>query len=204
MDEPSTSAPPALNAKVVGLVYLLYFVLAIGASFVGFTLARSLDVLSTGVYMGVAVLLSMLLSPAGPTLARLAQVFGAAGCTIQIGASLLRVAPIIVYHLSPAISGLPEQELSGIAFLLFSVSAQGLRVALVFFGTFCVLTGMLIVRSTFMPRILGWLLIVAGIGWLTFVWAPLASVLSAVVLPFGFLAELLLMLWLVFRGVRRS
>lgn len=44
----------------------------------------------------------------------------------------------------------------------------------------------------------------AGVGWLIFVWPPLATTLSPYVLPFGALAELLLMLWLLVKGVDNS
>ena len=39
---------------------------------------------------------------------------------------------------------------------------------LMFFGPFCILLGMLILRSKFLPRWLGWPLIVAGLCWLTY------------------------------------
>ena len=41
----------------------------------------------------------------------------------------------------------------------------------------------------------------AGLGWLTFLSPPLASRLSPYNLVLGFVAELLLMLWLLVRGV---
>jgi hypothetical protein len=44
----------------------------------------------------------------------------------------------------------------------------------------------------------------AGGGWLTFLWPPLATTLSGVILPLGAVAELLLMAWLVVKGVDAS
>ena len=72
---------------------------------------------------------------------------------------------------------------------------------LVFFGPFCILLGVLIVRSKFLPRLLGWLLIVAGLGWVTFLIPGVAPHAKVVVFPLGFVAELVLMLWLLFKGV---
>ena len=46
---------------------------------------------------------------------------------------------------------------------------------LVFFGFYCLLIGYLIFRSTFLPPILGALMAFAGLGWLTFVSARLAT-----------------------------
>jgi hypothetical protein len=73
--------------------------------------------------------------------------------------------------------------------------------SLVFFGPFCVLLGMLILQSRFLPLWLGWPLIVAGLGWLAFLIPAVARHAQAVIFPVGFLAEFLLMLWLLLRGV---
>ena len=73
--------------------------------------------------------------------------------------------------------------------------------SLVFFGPYCLLIGYLIFKSSFLPRILGVLMVFAGVGWLTFLFPPLANYLSRYILVLGFLAELALMLWLLVMGV---
>jgi hypothetical protein len=72
--------------------------------------------------------------------------------------------------------------------------------SLVFFGPYCLLIGYLIFRSTFLPRILGVLMALAGLGWLIFL-SPLANYLSTYLKALGFLAEASLMLWLIVKGV---
>ena len=72
--------------------------------------------------------------------------------------------------------------------------------SLVFFGPYCLLLGYLIFRSAFLPRILGLLMALAGLGWLI-VLSPLASHLSTYLQVLGFLAELSLCLWLLVMGV---
>src|SRR5580698_6298127 len=72
--------------------------------------------------------------------------------------------------------------------------------SLVFFGPYCLLLGYLIFRSTFLPRILGVLMVSAGAGWLIFL-LPIASPLSTGIKILGFLAEASLMVWLIIKGI---
>jgi len=71
----------------------------------------------------------------------------------------------------------------------------------VFFGFYCLLIGYLIFRSTFLPRILGALMALAGVGWLTFLSARLATYLSPYNMLPGVIGEGTLMLWLLVMGV---
>jgi uncharacterized protein DUF4386 len=72
---------------------------------------------------------------------------------------------------------------------------------LVFFGFYCLLIGYLILRSTFLPRILGVLMALAGLGWLTFLSPPLADHLSPYIFAPGILGEGALTMWLLVIGV---
>jgi len=72
---------------------------------------------------------------------------------------------------------------------------------LVFFGFYCLLISYLILRSTFLPRILGVLMAIGGLGWLTFLSPPLANYLSPYNLAPGILGEGALTLWLLVIGV---
>jgi hypothetical protein len=75
------------------------------------------------------------------------------------------------------------------------------NVSLVFFGVYCLLIGYLILRSTFLPRFVGALMVFAGLGWLTFVSPPLVNSLYPYVLLPGLLGEGCLTVWLLLIGV---
>jgi hypothetical protein len=75
--------------------------------------------------------------------------------------------------------------------------------SLVFFGPYCLLIGYLIFMSAFLPRILGVLMALAGLGWLLFL-SPLAIYLSTYLKVLGFVAELSLCLWLIVKGVNEQ
>lgn len=72
---------------------------------------------------------------------------------------------------------------------------------LVFFGFYCLAIGYLIFRSTFLPKILGALMAIGGVGWVTFLSPPLASHLSPFNMFPGILGETSLTLWLLAFGV---
>ena len=76
---------------------------------------------------------------------------------------------------------------------------------LIFFGIYCLLLGQLVVRSGFLPKILGALLVLAGVGWLLFL-LPFTRPINTVTEVFGIVAEGAFCLWLLIAGVspRRS
>jgi hypothetical protein len=73
--------------------------------------------------------------------------------------------------------------------------------SLAFFGVYCLLIGYLIFRSTFLPRFLGVLMAIGGLGWLTFVSPALADRLSPYNMFPGVIGETALTLWLLVLGV---
>ena len=79
-------------------------------------------------------------------------------------------------------------------------SAYG--IALVPFGVSCLLSGYLVFRSTFLPRILGVLIAIAGGDYLIFLWPALGSRLFVpwIVVP-AVVGEASLTLWLSIMGV---
>jgi hypothetical protein len=74
---------------------------------------------------------------------------------------------------------------------------------LAFFGAYCLLTGYLILRSTFLPAVLGMLMILGGLGWLTFLSPTVASHLKPYNLLPGVVGETVLTVWLLTKGVGR-
>lgn len=75
---------------------------------------------------------------------------------------------------------------------------------LALFGVYCLLIGWLAARST-LPRLLGVLMALGGLGWLTFAIPAVARALTPYNFGPGILAETLLTLWLLVVGptVRR-
>jgi hypothetical protein len=83
---------------------------------------------------------------------------------------------------------------------LFHIASRYVN-PLLFFAIYCLLIGYLILRSTFLPRILGVPMAIAGVGWLVFLLPSLPTPLSMGIMGLGILAEAVLMLWLLVKGV---
>jgi len=163
---------PHPNARITGVVYLLYFLTAISAeAFIGRgrpVAYNTVNIISHAFYIAVTLLFYYMFKPVNSILSLLAAFFSLAGCANDI-LGLFNRAP-------------------------YKVSS------LVFFATYCLLIGYLILRSTFLPRILGLLMVLAGVGWLIFM-SPLANRLSTYLMILGIIAEGSLMLWLLIKGV---
>lgn len=72
---------------------------------------------------------------------------------------------------------------------------------MIFHSLYCVLIGWLILRSIFLPRVLGALMGLAGFCWLTNFWPAFESHLHDRITALGLLGESLPMLWLLVIGV---
>lgn len=95
---------------------------------------------------------------------------------------------------------LKVEQLQALALLSLDLFAQVFNIALIFFGFYFIMIGYLIFRSTFLPRILGVLMAISGLVWLTFLSPPLADTLSSY-LPLGVLGVGALTLWMLLKGV---
>jgi Domain of unknown function (DUF4386) len=160
---------PCPRARMTGVVYLLYFLMAILAeSLVGRKLVaygNATNLIAAGCY----AVLTLLFKPVNRSLSLLAALFSLGGCVVMT----LGFLPRLSLPISP----------------------------LLFFGPYCLLIGYLIFKSTFLPRILGVFMALAGLGWLAFLSPALAHHLSFYIQGLGILAEASLMLWLITKGV---
>jgi Domain of unknown function (DUF4386) len=172
----STSTRKSSWARTTGFVYLLYFISAI----LGQGLVSKGFTLPGRITNFVSVLLYVAL---GILLYRL---FRPVSGLLSVVAALCNFAG------------------SGITMLAFFHEGKTPISPLLFFGMYCFLIGVLILRSTFLPDALGFLNIAAGIGWFIFL-APLhIHLLTVAIEVLGFIAEAALMVWLVAKGVNEE
>ena len=223
MMERIAEASPRPRVGITSVVYLLYFLTAVSGEFFtrglvvsgdaaatatnilahesSFRLGLAVGLIATAFYIAVTALFYELFKPVNRSLSLLAAFFSLVGCAIQAFGSLFQLAPFVVLGGAPYLSVFKVEQLRALALMFLKLGGQASSIILVFFGFYDLLIGWLIFRSTFLPRILGALMAVAGLGWLTFLSPPLANHLSPYILVLGFVAEALLMLWLLVKGV---
>ncbi len=222
MTERIPEASPRPRARMAGVFYLLTFLTGV-AAVPSFKLIVSGDAAATATnilahealfhlgfaallinvacYIAVTLLFYDLFKPVNRSFSLFAAFFSLVGCAIQAVSSVFFLAPLVVLGGAPYLSVFKVEQLHGLALMFVELYAQAYNIGFVFFGFYCLLIGCLILRSTFLPRILGVLMAFAGLAWLTFLSPPLADYLSPYNLAVGALAELSLTLWLLVMGV---
>ncbi len=224
MKNRTTQSSPRLEARIAGVFYLLIFVVGIFAEF--FVRGRLLvysDAAATANNIlahpslfrmggaagritltcdtGVALTDSDRLKTVSAGLSLFAATFRLVFVAIMAVNSLNYFAPLVLLTSIRPLTVFKTDQLQALALLFLRLYGTGYEIALVFFGFHCLLIGYLIFRSIFLPRLLGVLVAFAGLGWLTFLWPPLANHLQPYVLLPGFLGEGSLTLWLLVMGL---
>lgn len=222
-----TGTSPRLKARISGVFYLLTILTGVFAQmFVSGRLVVDGDAVATAtnilthrtlfqvgfaVYLiemacniAITALFYDLLKPAGRSVSLLAAFLGLAGCVIKTFSRLFFIAPLFVLGGAHYLSVFSAEQLQALALLFLKVNDRGAAIALVFFGFYALLTGYLIIRSTFLPRLLGVLGIFGGFGWLSFLYPPLGYRLFPYIAAFGLLGAASLILWLLVFGVNEQ
>lgn len=88
--------------------------------------------------------------------------FAIIGAATQAVILLAHYAPLIFLSKSTALAAFSREQLEAAAYLSIRIFDYGYMIALAFFGCFCVMMGVVIVRSTFFPRFVGVLLWIEG------------------------------------------
>jgi len=162
-----------------------------------FRLSFAAYLINIAVYLTVTLLFYELFKPVNRSLSLFAAFFSLVACAIQAASSVLYLAPLVVLGSAPYLSVFTVEQLRAMVLMFLKLHAQAYNIGLVFFGFYCLLIGFLALRSTFLPRVLGVLMMLAGLGWLTFLSPPLAEYLSPYNRAVGVLGELSLTVWLL-------
>ena len=164
------------------------------------------NLVSTLSYLVATILVYELLKPVDRTLSLAAAAFSLLGCAVGALLALVNFAPLALLKGSAYLGAFTSEQVQALALASFSLGLRANDIGLVFFGMHIGLLGYLIVRSAMVPRVIGVLLIVGGVGYelqsfASFLAAPFAKYLFPSILLPGFFAEFVLTVWLLVKGV---
>ena len=164
-------------------------------------LGLAADLLMQVLDLPVIVVLWRLLRPVHETLALTATGLNLVQTAMLVG-NRVQLLAALEFATAPGLGAafLPGQR-DALAMLAVQLHGQGFGIGLIFFGFACVIRGALIASSSVAPRLLGWLLLTAGLAYLLNSFALLLApafarlLFPAVMLPV-LVGELAFALWL--------
>ncbi|HSS60175.1 MAG TPA: DUF4386 domain-containing protein [Candidatus Limnocylindrales bacterium] len=165
-----------------------------------FRLGFLISVAGVAFHLAWGLFMYQLMKPVNGTLAALAVFFVITTSALQALTAFFYLAPLLVLQGGSGLSGLTTEQAQALAMAFLKLNTAAFQLDLVFFGLWCLVTGYLIWRSSFLPRLLGLLLMVDGLGWSLYVWPPLATYLFPAIAVASGLAELPLQFWLIVFG----
>ncbi|WP_264530444.1 DUF4386 domain-containing protein [Flavobacterium sp. N502540] len=220
-------ASPQLYARIAGILYLVIIVMGFFAeTFVRNKLFVSGDATATaqnimhskflwkiGITadlimqicdLPVMIILYYLLKPVNRKLALLNLSFNLIQTAVLVANKLNLLAALFFLGDAEYLKSFNPDQLHTLSYLSIKLHDFGFGIGLIFFGFVCLLEGYLIFKSGYLPKVIGILMSLAGVCYLTnsFFLILIPKLSSIVLLMPCLIAELSLSLWLVFKGVK--
>jgi hypothetical protein len=213
-------------ARITGGLYLTYIVVTVLADLLGhiglgaaqavsqaivanpfsFRLGLVVAFIAAFLFLLTAWGLYVLLRPVNKDLALLFLLLNVVGVGIQCASMFPLISALLQGDAASGMQAFTAAQLQGMALLAAAVYKTGFVTAQLFFGTWLFPLGYLVYKSRFLPRFLGVLLMLDGVGVLIwFLQALLLPAYPAITYPglaVSFVAEVGLGLWLLVKGVR--
>lgn len=152
------------------------------------------------------MILFVLLRPVSRELTLLALFFNLVSIGIEAATTMYLIVALFPLGDAGYLKAFSPEQLYAMAYLPLKSHGYGFSVSLLFFGCFCVVIGRVINRSGFLPKVIGVLMQIAGLCYLTDSFALILApsfanrLYPAILLPV-FIGELSLCMWLLLKGV---
>jgi len=156
--------------------------------------------ISTAFYIGATLFVYEVLKPVNRSLSLLAAFFSLVGCALGAFSCLFDLVPLVLLKDAPYLGAFTVDQRQALALMFLKVRLEANNLGLVFFGLHCLGVGYLIVRSMFLPRIIGVLMAIAGVCWISFLMPAVQNLVPFAMMP-GAIGEVSLALCLMIRGV---
>jgi hypothetical protein len=228
MTRANTETSPQLQARIAGFLYLINILTGIFAIIfvrsallvpgdaaatahnilaheMRFRLGFVAEIVTCLTNIPMAVIFYNLFKVVNKNVARADVFLNLVGTAIEGVILLNHFAPLIFLQGGGYLHAFTPEQLQAQAYVSLQLQDVGLSIALVFFGFDILVTAYLILSSTFLPRFVGILLAIEGVGYLINSFTLfLAPALQARIFPYFTatgIGEVSLCLWLIVMGV---
>jgi len=169
-----------------------------------FQLSFTIFLIEMAANVAMTALFYELLRPVSKSISLLGAAWGLTASIIKTFARVFYIVPLFVLGGTTALSSFSTEQLQAVALVLLRVNSQGANVGVAFFGLELSLRGYLMMRSTFLPRWLGVVSFITGVGWLTYFYPPLGSRLFVILALLALLGTGIQIFWLLVFGVNEE
>lgn len=159
--------------------------------------------------IGVMLVFWTLLSPVHRNAALFALISNVVQTSVLTANKLTLLLPLFLQGEAEYLKAFTPEQLQALAYVSLRMHGHGFALGLIFFGMSCLASGWLILRSGYLPKVLGAGMQLAGACYVFHSFALILSpelaraLFPAILLP-PFAAELSMALWLLFKGVDLS
>jgi len=213
-------------ARTAGLLYLLYMLTSVVANLFGkfvfveapvtinhilahatqFRIGFVINLFSAALFLFAAWVLYVLLKPVNKDLALLFLLFNVAGFAVWLISSLCLFGSLVILNGSETITAFQPDQLQALAVFFFGLYKTGGVIAQVPYGVWLFPLGYLVLKSGFLPKFLGILLLADGVCQFVYVCQrlilPDLAAIASPCLAISCAAEVSLALWLAIKAVK--
>jgi len=159
------------------------------------------------VFLFLAASLYDLLKDVDRKNARLMLMLVVTGVAVGVVNLFHQIAPLILSSGASFLAVFSKPQLDALALGFLRLRSSGTYVAMAFWGLWLLPFGILVIKSGFIPRVLGVLLIVGCFAYLTvsctaIVFPARTAIVSQIMLPFFAVGELSMIVWLLVKGAK--
>ena len=215
-------------ARTAGLFYLIYMISSFVANIFGkfvfveapvtinqilthatqFRIGFVINLFSVVLFLLAAWALCVLLKPVNKDLALLFLLFNVVGFAVWLFSSLCLFGSLVILNGTEAFKAFQPDQLQALAVFFFGLYKTGVFITQVPYGVWLFPLGYLVLKSGFLPKVLGVLLIADGICQFVYVCQrlilPNLAVIAYPCMVISFIAEFSLALWLAIKAVKPS
>jgi hypothetical protein len=154
-------------------------------------------------FLFLVYFLYKLLKPVDKDYARIMAILVVASVPVAFLNMLNQFAPILLLSGAGYLSAFEPAQLNALVMFFLSLHTYGVFIAGIFWGLWLFPLGYLVIKSSFIPKIIGVLLVIAGLGYIVDSLCKfLLSNYTITIASYTFIGELLLILYLLIKGVK--